>query len=725
VQFYWLPPFLAAILDLLLGMFVLWRAPRRELNQTFALFALSLTSWNLDIAALYFFTNYELALYWSEVFRYGMLFIPPTVYHLALALTERWTFLNRLFLAAGYITALALCLDNGQGALVPRLESFVWGYYPVGGPLYKFHALSDVLYFGATLYQVARGLRISQSARQRQQLKIVLLGFVFAGGAGLTNLLPVYGVHIYPLGNLGNVFLCGTLTYAIVRHRLLDVELIITKTTATVVALVLWLVPLWILTSAVQQRIYGTSDPRLLLFALAVFVLSGLVFPWLWRVTETGIRRTLWGQKYDSLQALNVFQKTIIRVLDQKKIIEDLRQVLSDTLQTEFVSVYLRNSATGMYSDSQENNTSFSPHDPFLQTLSQQSEVIVREEALLKEKNPGTTLLAKILTEQHTEVCVPLRVQDRLIGFVLLGKKRNRDVFSTEDLRLLSTLGTEVAVALENARLYAELRASQVLLARSDRLAALGTLAAGIAHEIRNPLVAVQTFVQLLPERLDDHEFRTTFLQLAHDELERVSTLMNDLMTFARPAPVAIRETQINDLAEQVVRLLAGQAQKKGIALVTSLSPAIPSLMIDQGQMKQVFMNLVLNALQATPTSGTVTVTTALRYGADGPEFCEIEVRDTGAGIPAERQEQIFDPFFTTKDTGVGLGLFIVHQIVTEHQGFIDVESTVGQGTRFLIRLPLTPVPQPELPDIAETQEISDPHAAPSFPASLFPASSA
>jgi two-component system NtrC family sensor kinase len=725
VQFYWLPPFLAAILDLLLGMFVLWRAPRRELNQTFALFALSLTSWNLDIAALYFFTNYELALYWSEVFRYGMLFIPPTVYHLALALTERWTFLNRLFLAAGYITALVLCLDNGQGALVPRLESFVWGYYPVGGPLYKFHALSDVLYFGATLYQVARGLRISQSARQRQQLKIVLLGFVFAAIAGLTNLLPVYGVHIYPLGNLGNVFLCGTLTYAIVRHRLLEVELIITKTTATVVALVLWLVPLWILTSAVQQRIYGTSDPRLLLFALAVFVLSGLVFPWLWRVTETGIRRTLWGQKYDSLQALNVFQKTIIRVLDQKKIIEDLRQVLSDTLQTEFVSVYLRHSATGMYSDSQERNTPFSPQDPFLQTLSQQSEVIVREEALLKEKNPGTTLLAKILTERHTEVCVPLRVQDRLIGFVLLGKKRNRDVFSTEDLRLLSTLGTEVAVALENARLYAELRASQVLLARSDRLAALGTLAAGIAHEIRNPLVAVQTFVQLLPERLDDHEFRTTFLQLAHDELERVSTLMNDLMTFARPAPVAIRETQINDLAEQVVRLLAGQAQKKGIALVTSLSPAIPNLMIDQGQMKQVFMNLVLNALQATPTGGTVAVTTALRYGTDGPEFCEIEVRDTGAGIPAERQEQIFDPFFTTKDTGVGLGLFIVHQIVTEHQGFIDVESAVGQGTRFLIRLPLTPVPQPELPDIAETQEISDPHASPPFPALLFPPSSA
>ena len=725
MQFYWLPPFLAAILDLLLGVFVLWRAPHRKLNQTFALFALSLTSWNLDIAALYFFTTYELALYWSEVFRYGMLFIPPTVYHLALALTERWSLANRLFLAAGYITALALCLDNGQGALVPRLESFVWGYYPVGGPLYKFHALSDVLYFGATLYQVARGLRVSQSARQRQQLKIVLFGFVFAGVAGLTNLLPVYGIYVYPLGNLGNVFLCGALTYAIVRHRLLDVELIITKTTATVVALVLWLVPLWILTSSVQQRIYGTSDARLLLFALAVFVLSGLVFPWLRRTTETGIRRAVWGQKYDSLQALHVFQQTIIRVLDQKKIVEDLRQVLVDTLQTESVSVHLRQPESGAYRDSLDSNKSFSSQDGFLQALRQQPEVIVREEAILKEKDPQAALLGATLTEQQSELCVPLRVQDRLIGFVLLGKKRNRDVFSTEDLRLLSTLGTEVAVALENARLYAELRASQVLLARSDRLAALGTLAAGIAHEIRNPLVAVQTFVQLLPERLDDQEFRTTFLQLAHDELERVSTLINDLMTFARPAPMAVNETQINDLAEQVVRLLAGHAQKRGIALVTSLSPAIPSLMIDQGQMKQVFMNLVLNALQATNTGGTVTVTTALRYGTDGPEFCEIEVKDTGQGIPAERREQIFDPFFTTKDAGVGLGLFIVHQIVTEHQGFIDVASAVGQGTRFLIRLPLTTVPRQAPPHTLEVQENSETPVSPPFLSPPFPPSSA
>jgi len=431
MHFYWLPPLLAGVLDLFLCLLVLWHAPHRRLNQTFALFTLSLTSWNLDIAALYFFADYDLALHWSAAFRYGMLFIPPTVYHLALALTGRWTPASRLFLAVGYATAFVLCLANGQGVLVDHLEIRVWGYYPVGGPLYKFHALSDLIYFGATLYQMVRGLIVSESARQRQQLKIVLLGFAVALPVGLTNFLPVYGILIYPLGNLGNVFLCGALTYAIVKHRLLDLEFIITRTTASLAALVLWLTPLWILTAEVQQRIYGASATGLLPFTLAVFVLSGLVFPWLLRVSEAWVRHMLWGQKYDSLQALSIFQKTIIHVLDQRKIVEDLCEVLTNTLQTDFVSVYLLQPTTGIYIGLREEIGRFLSDDPFLHALSQQQEPVVREEAVLKEKDAHAAQIAATLAERQGEVCVPLWTQDRLIGFVFLGRKRNRAIFSS------------------------------------------------------------------------------------------------------------------------------------------------------------------------------------------------------------------------------------------------------------------------------------------------------
>lgn len=689
VQLYWLPPLLAGVLNLFLCLLVLRQAPHRSLNQAFALFTLSLVSWNLDIAALYFFPDADSALLWSSVFRYGMLFIPPTLYHMILEFTGRWSIANRVFLAVGYWVSFVLCLGNGRGVLVDRLEKFVWGYYPVGTPLYKLHTLSDLLYFAATVYQLVRCLRVSDSARQRQQLKIVLLGFIVLLSAGLTNLLPVYGVSIYPLGNLGNVFFVGALTYAIVRHRLLDVDLIITKTVASVLALILWLIPLWMLTAEVQHRMYGTTDGRLLSFAFVVFVLSALIFPWLLRGSERVVRRLLWGQKFDSLQALSVFQHTIIQVLDQKKILTNLRAVLGDALQAEFVTVYLCQPAANTYADPQGEAPPFVLGEDFPPALMNRQEPIVREEVMLEENDAEASLLTALMTERKAEICVPLSAQERLIGFFLLGRKRNRDVFSAEDLQLLATLGAEVAVALENARLYEELRNSQVMLARADRLAAVGTLAAGIAHEIRNPLVAVQTFVQLLPEQIDDPEFRTTFLDLTNSELARVSTLINDLMTFACPSPATLDEAQVNDLAEQIVRLLTGQAKNRDVTLIAQFAPEMPPVVVDQGQIKQVFMNLVLNAMQATPAGGTVTIATSLAREADGQTWCVIEVQDTGSGIPPDQKEQIFDPFFTTKETGVGLGLFITHQIIEEHGGSIHVESEVGKGTRFLIRLPM------------------------------------
>jgi len=285
---------------------------------------------------------------------------------------------------------------------------------------------------------------------------------------------------------------------------------------------------------------------------------------------------------------------------EQKKIVEDLCSVLSDALQTESVQVFLHYTTLGSYRDPRDEEQIIPQDDPFLLALSRQQDPIVREELLLKEQDTGAIQLATTLAEYQSEICVPLRTQDRLTGFLFLGKKRNRDIFSVQDLHLLSTLGTQVAVALENARLYEELRASHVMLARNDRLAAVGTLAAGIAHEIRNPLVAVHTFAQLLPEKIDDPEFRTTFMELTTSELERVSTLVNDLLAFSRPFPSLLNEVQLNDLAQQAIRLLAGQAKKKSTTLTTHLASDLLPLLVDQEQIKQVLMNLMMNALQAT-----------------------------------------------------------------------------------------------------------------------------
>ena len=237
-----------------------------------------------------------------------------------------------------------------------------------------------------------------------------------------------------------------------------------------------------------------------------------------------------------------------------------------------------------------------------------------------------------------------------------------------------------------------ELKQSQDTLRRADRLSSLGLLTAGLAHEIRNPLVAIRTFTQLLPERYDDAEFREGFQGLALKEVDRICGLINDLLSFARPSKPNVAPENVNDVVDGIARILETQAKEKGVEIVREFGENLAKAWIDREQMKQVFMNLILNAIQSMTSAGTITIATrsVQRHGAEpSGEFVQIEVRDAGVGIPAENVEHIFDPFFTSKDEGSGLGLSVSHQIVQEHGGFVTVESQVDRGTSFFVHVPV------------------------------------
>jgi len=288
---------------------------------------------------------------------------------------------------------------------------------------------------------------------------------------------------------------------------------------------------------------------------------------------------------------------------------------------------------------------------------------------------------------------LPIISKEKLIGILNLGHKEDNSLYSNEDLELLSTLGNQAAIAIENARLYENLKQSQVTLRRADRLSSLGLLTAGLAHEIRNPLVAIRTFTQLLPERYEDAEFRNGFQGLALKEVDRICGLINDLLSFARPSKPNVAPENINDVVDNIVRILEAQAKEKGIVVVRDFANDLPKAWIDREQMKQVFMNLVLNAIQAMKGEGSITISTReINRTGTAPvgHFVQVEVRDTGIGIPEVNLDHIFDPFFTSgKEEGSGLGLAVSHQIIQEHGGFVTVESKLGQGTAFFIHVPV------------------------------------
>jgi PAS domain S-box-containing protein len=237
-------------------------------------------------------------------------------------------------------------------------------------------------------------------------------------------------------------------------------------------------------------------------------------------------------------------------------------------------------------------------------------------------------------------------------------------------------------------------------LRRSDRLAALGTLAAGLAHEIKNPLTSLLTFSRHLSRRFGDERFRERFQSVVPRELERINAIVDDLLRLSRPSRLTLSRVTVPDLLEQVLELYGNQLDAKQIKLVREYSPALPAIDADREQLYQAMGNLVTNALDAMPDGGTLTVRTdfsdagATAFVAPGRWFASqrirIEIADTGTGISPVQSAHVFDPFFTTKRSGTGLGLAIVHKIVEDHGGSIVFRPAPGGGTVFTVLLPLS-----------------------------------
>jgi len=234
-----------------------------------------------------------------------------------------------------------------------------------------------------------------------------------------------------------------------------------------------------------------------------------------------------------------------------------------------------------------------------------------------------------------------------------------------------------------------ELVAMQTRVAQSERLASLGMLSAGVAHEINNPLGGILALTALTLEDLPQNDLSRANLEEVVAQCERCREIVKGLLEFSRQSETGAEQVDISATVEETLRLLQKQAFFFNIKLVKDFAPGLPAVVGDKSQLEQVFMNIIVNAVQAMEEKGTLTVVT--RFTED--EFVEVSISDTGCGIPADRVDHIFDPFYSTKmgGEGTGLGLSIAYGIVTRHQGSISVESEVGKGSTFIIRLPAMP----------------------------------
>jgi signal transduction histidine kinase len=694
MSYHWIIPLIASLATVGLGLFVLRAAPRTELRKVFVFGAITLSFWNLIYVVFYSVKDRDLAFELLRPIRSGAMFLFPAVLHLSMSLPGRPRHpILRWILMVDYALFGLLVVANSFDLVVKDLRVVQWGYYSVGTPLYGIFIVLVIANFVGALGMLVYEYRTTADARMRLQLKFWLFGMAIALPLGLTNMLPAYGVPIYPLGNLGSAAWAGIIAYGIARHRLMDIEVAVTKGIAYVGGLVILIIPAFLLTVAMQRLAFGDIHYDLSAGVLTLLLAIAVLFPIVRSRTEARVERSLFPQKQASRQALATFARSVIRILDRERLTRECTDKLHEVFATERVACLLADEgqrrlelrcATG----------ALPPHSRIAcdnslgRWLANHSDSVLRDELVEGRLGNVPSQLIDICQRNEWEVIVPLATGSTLVGLIGLGPRRDLQAFTAGDLELLNNVAAQASIAFENARLYEELRKSKDIINRAGRLSALGTLAAGIAHEIRNPLVSIQTFFQLAPARIGDEEFMSSFLGLAEGEVQRISNLISELLSFAKSPAPATSEVEVDDVVERTVTLLAPQAKTQRVELLRTEVLDMPPILADRDQIRQVLINVVLNAIQATNEGGSVSISARLKE-REGKSYCRLEVSDTGPGIPTDIREEIFNPFFTTKDKGTGLGLPIAHQIVTEAGGFISVESVEGSGTTFFIDLPI------------------------------------
>jgi signal transduction histidine kinase len=324
--------------------------------------------------------------------------------------------------------------------------------------------------------------------------------------------------------------------------------------------------------------------------------------------------------------------------------------------------------------------------------------------------------------EISSAISVPLRIEERIVGTLNVNESSRAHEFAQEDLRALTVFADQAALALEKAQLYRdsqhqlekllsvldELGRTQAQLVHSEKLASLGVLAGGVAHEINNPLMVIlgRTELMLMDDHIDDSIRQN--LDTIHGETERIARIVHGLLTFSRKSrQEKIENIDLNEVLARTLMLSEHQLTVANIRVKRELHPNLPVIQANPGQLQQVFMNLIINAHHAMPDQGELIV----RSGTvpDGRVF--VEVQDTGCGISPEDIGRIFDPFFTTKDEGkgTGLGLAVSRNIIESHGGEIGVQSTLDEGTTFRVVLPLVHSTEPTEDSPFHLSSLTDP----------------
>lgn len=691
-----------AAASLTLSILVYWQQPRSRANLAFSWFAFSGALWS----AFYFIWQISGspsgAVTATQLLTATAIVIPIAYFHFVQRLLEK----NRTTeLRLGYGMALVF----GFLAFTPSLIAGVapkagFPFWPLPGPLYPLYLLVFFYYVIAAVAMLVSGLRAAEGL-QRNQLRLVLLGTSIGFLGGSTNYFLWYDIPVPPIGNALVAVYVVAVGYAIIRFRLMEVNLLAARwaTYAVLIGALSLATPGIVLVIerlplAVQYQINFVP----VLFASIIATTFGFVLiPTLRRRIDSFLEQRVLGNRLADRALLRALVTKINSAADEGAMLREVVRSLGAALDVTKVSVYTRtefdpNFVLRAVSDETTHVSSTSPFEnafadqaPLVAALEKAGRSVVLDEMVHDAAGNARAYLIGLRRRHHVEVAVPIVGDALFYGFITLGARADHALYNEVDVSLLDAIGLQIGLNLRARQL--ERRSSQ-----TEKLISLGTLAAGLAHELRNPLVSIQTFSALLKERGPDLDLQQEFGAIVQRDVNRIASIVENVAAFAESNRVKMTVVNIAEVLTAVSEIVRPELQRAGVELLLPADAA--RVTGNYSQLLQVFLNLTQNAVQAMDgrPGSRLSIVFEARAGTAVPLLC-VSLSDNGPGIEPSMLPHIFDPFTTTKATGerrgkhgMGLGLAIVKRIVQHHNGEIQVASTLGIGTTFRIYLPRT-----------------------------------
>ncbi|HEY6475255.1 MAG TPA: ATP-binding protein [Polyangia bacterium] len=556
-----------------------------------------------------------------------------------------------------------------------------------------------------SVFYLYRRYRATPSRVEKKRLLYLLVGGFATVTASLAEALP----HGPSFGNIFIIVYLYFLSQNLVRYRLLDLNellgrMVVLGTLVFILAFIY----------GVMVRWSGTDEPGLFFFntLLASATIVILIEPLRSRV-EGGISRWMFQEKFELSRRIEALRGELANVIDMRVLVPRVLGALEDSRRITHASVYLADpdgsgfELTGHVGPKPEGRFDAIAHRAFFERLRRTGVVtlegIEREIAarrpITAEEQESLQLMLRTLEQMYGSVALGFSSEDQLLGVLVIRDDRLREAYSTDEIEIFRGVATSIGITLQNSQVYERMK-------ERDRLAALGQMAAGLAHEIRNPLGSIKGAAQFLQpaasegRRETSREGQSEFLGIIVEEVNRLNKIVSQFLDYARPYRGEQRPLDVAEVLKKTLSLLPKnketQPQESGpVEVTTSFAEKMPPVRADAEQLLQVFLNLSLNAVQAIPAGGgpgKVLISTALRRATRrgaAAAFLEVRFRDTGVGIPAGDLKNLFIPFFTTKEKGTGLGLPISQRIIENHGGTIEVRSQPGEGATFTVLLPI------------------------------------